>query len=788
MSDLEDSIVTYTAVSSPFGGLSNIGSPGVNGPPVMPEDPYAYVAPLSPELVPLPVYLEFMPPEDDVFSAEEQPLPAAVSPTADSPGYIVDSNPKEDGKDPEEDPIDYPADGGDNDDESSDDDKDDDDDVEEDEDEEEEEHPALADSVLPPIHQIARLLDIPSPPPSPLSLWSSPLPQIPSPPLPVSSPVHVSPPSLPASPTYPLRYRAAMIRLRAETPSTSHPLPLSIPPSGTPPLLPIPLPTSSPPLLLPSTVCRAGVSEVTLPPRKRLCIALGPRYEVNESSSAPTARPSGGFIADYGFDTNEIYRRLDEAHDARAVLSGRLNLLQRDRRSHDYTALLIEREARLSRMAWGRSMDASDTACFEVRALRTKVLAQQTKIAALRAADRARQKMAPKRTTRSTPAATTTTTTTVTNAQLKALIDQGITATLAARYADRSMNGDDNHNSGTENQIKFSTCTLLGSAITWWNSHVKTIGLDSMYAMTWVDLKKKMTDNYCPRTEIKKLKAELWNLKVKEESDKIERYVGGWPNMIHRSVVASEPKTMQEAIEIATELMDKKIHTFAERTGKKNPYGGSKPLCAKCNYHHDGPCAPKCHECNRVGHLACDCRSTTNANAANNQRGTEVGQKPTCYECGAQRHFKRDCSKLKNNNRGNQGGNGNALAKVYVVGCAGTNLDSNVVTGTFLLNNRYVSVLFDTGADRSFVSTVFSSQIDITPTTLDHCYDVKLADGRIIGLNANIRGCTLNFINHPFNIDLMPIELGSLDVIIDMDWLAKYQAVIVCVEKIVRIP
>ncbi|GJX95611.1 putative reverse transcriptase domain-containing protein [Tanacetum coccineum] len=143
---------------------------------------------------------------------------------------------------------------------------------------------------------------------------------------------------------------------------------------------------------------------------------------------------------------------------------------------------------------------------------------------------------------------------------------------------------------------------------------------------------------------------------------------------------------------------------------------------------------------------------------------------------------------MKNNNRGNQGGNGNAPAKVYAVGCAGTNPDSNVVTGTFLLNNRYSSVLFDTGTDRSFVSTAFSSQIDITPSTLDHYYDVELADGRIIRLNAIIQGCTLNFLNHPFNIDLIPVEFGSLDVIIGMDWLAKFQAVIICAEKIVHIP
>nr|GFA04112.1 reverse transcriptase domain-containing protein [Tanacetum cinerariifolium] len=322
-----------------------------------------------------------------------------------------------------------------------------------------------------------------------------------------------------------------------------------------------------------------------------------------------------------------------------------------------------------------------------------------------------------------------------------------------------------------------------------------------------------------PLTEL----ALLYGRMFSKESDKIEKYIEGLPNMIHGSVVASKPKTMQEAVEIATELMDKKIRTSSERetankrkfentsrntqnqqqqsnkrqntgrvyteaSGEKKQSGGSKPLCAKCNYHHDGPCAPKCHNCNKVGHFARDCRNTANINNANNQRGTGLGQKATCYEYGVQGHFKRECPKLKNNNNhGNQGGRNNAPAKVYTVGRVGTDPDTNVVTGTFLLNNRYASVLFDTGANKSFVSTTFSTQINIKPSTLDHCYDVELADGRIIGLNTILRG-TLNILNHPFNINLMPIELGSFDAIIGMDWLAKYQAVISCAEKIVRIP
>nr|GFA94988.1 reverse transcriptase domain-containing protein [Tanacetum cinerariifolium] len=104
----------------------------------------------------------------------------------------------------------------------------------------------------------------------------------------------------------------------------------------------------------------------------------------------------------------------------------------------------------------------------------------------------------------------------------------------------------------------------------------------------------------------------------------------------------------------------------------------------------------------------------------------------TCFECGVQGHYKSDCPKLKNGNQENRAGNKNAVARAYAVGTARTNPNSNVVTGTFFLNNRYALILFDTGADRSFISTTFSSLFDIIPTTLDHGYDVELADGRII--------------------------------------------------------
>ncbi|GJT83582.1 hypothetical protein Tco_1057924 [Tanacetum coccineum] len=287
--------------------------------------------------------------EEDDLPAKEQPLPAASSPTAQSPGYVSESDLEEDqdedDEDPEEDPADYPTDSGsynwdpkdrDDDEEEKESSVDDANDEEDEEEDEEEDHPAPADSVSPPLvhrvtarmsiqpqtpapflskEDIERFLAIPTPPPSPLTLLSLPLPQIRSPPFPVSPPLPLAPPPLPVSPTYSLGYRAAMIRLRAEAPSTSHSPPPHIilshtrantppsgtPPSGTPPLLPIPLPTLSPPLHLLSTDRRADRTEVTLPPWKRLGIALDMRYEVGESSSAPTAGPTRGFRVDYGF-------------------------------------------------------------------------------------------------------------------------------------------------------------------------------------------------------------------------------------------------------------------------------------------------------------------------------------------------------------------------------------------------------------------------------------------------------------------------------------------------------
>ncbi|GJV66838.1 reverse transcriptase domain-containing protein [Tanacetum coccineum] len=267
-----------------------------------------------------------------------------------------------------------------------------------------------------------------------------------------------------------------------------------------------------------------------------------------------------------------------------------------------------------------------------------------------------------------------------------------------------------------------------------------------------------MAEVYSLRNEIQKMEFELWNLTVKnndlaaytqrfqeltmmctkivpEEEDQVEKFTGGLPDNIQGNVIAAEPTRLQDVVRIANNLMDQKLKGYAMKN-------------------------------------------------AENKRRLEVnqrdnrGQQPPFkrLNCRRQGHYMSDCQKLKGQNHGNKAGNkndvGKAREKAYVLGGGDANLDSNVIKGTFLLNNHYTSMIFDSGADRSFVSTTFSTFLDITPDTLDVSYAVELADKRI----------------SETNIDLMPVEPGSFDVIIDMDWLANHHAVIVCDEKIARIP
>ncbi|GJZ05421.1 putative reverse transcriptase domain-containing protein, partial [Tanacetum coccineum] len=296
---------------------------------------------------------------------------------------------------------------------------------------------------------------------------------------------------------------------------------------------------------------------------------------------------------------------------------------------------------------------------------------------------------------------------------------------------------------------------------------------------------------------------------VPNEKDKVERFIGGLPENIQGNVIVAEPTKLQDAIRIANNLMDQKMKGYARSAKNKrrlenNPRDnrGQQQVFKQQNARGQNVARAYTAENNekkgRVSHMTRDCKVTVTPNT---QRAL-VGNQPgiVCYECGRPRHFKKDCPKLRNQNRGNKTRNKNgnktknltggneAIATAYAIGGGGANPDSNVVMGTFLLNNCYASMLFDSGANRSFVSSTFSALLDVVPSTLDTSYAVKLADGRISETNVVLRSYTLGLLGHSFDIDLMPIELGSFDVIIDMDWLAKYHALIVCNEKVVRIP
>ncbi|GKB18108.1 putative reverse transcriptase domain-containing protein [Tanacetum coccineum] len=262
-----------------------------------------------------------------------------------------------------------------------------------------------------------------------------------------------------------------------------------------------------------------------------------------------------------------------------------------------------------------------------------------------------------------------------------------------------------------------------------------------MVEMEMRELMKLMVEVYCLRNEIQKMESELWNLTMKNND------------------LATYTQRFQELTMLCTKMV------LEEEDRVEKFIGGLLD--------------------NIQGNVI-------DAEPTRLQDAVRIANNLMDQKLKGQGHYKSDFPKLKDQNRGNKTGNkngvGKARGKAYVLGRGDANPDSNVVKGMFLLNNHYASMLFDSGANRSFVSTTFSTLLDITPDTLDVSYAVELADERISETNTILRGCTLGLLGHPFNIDLMPVELGSFDVIIGMDWLANHHTVIVCDEKIMRIP
>nr|GEV74148.1 putative reverse transcriptase domain-containing protein [Tanacetum cinerariifolium] len=274
----------------------------------------------------------------------------------------------------------------------------------------------------------------------------------------------------------------------------------------------------------------------------------------------------------------------------------------------------------------------------------------------------------------------------------------------------------------------------------------------------------------------------------------MEVFIGRLPRSIKGNVTTSKPQTLKEAINIAQsyrnnhknirnnrtndfrQQQNRRLETFksyAATPTKNHRYTGNHPLFHRCTLHHTGPCTIRCRVCNKIAHLTKNCKNKGPATRSNLQPVSVI-----CHACGEKGHYRSQCLKT----------NINANGRTYLLRDKNSHQDPNVVTGTFLLNRHPARTLFNSGAERSFVSISFASMLNILSIILDTTYNIEMADGNLVSTNTVIQGCTLTLLNQPFENDLMPIKLGSFEFVISMDCLFKYHAKIICDEKVVHIP
>nr|GEW40306.1 hypothetical protein [Tanacetum cinerariifolium] len=396
-------------------------------------------------------------------------------------------------------------------------------------------------------------------------------------------------------------------------------------------------------------------------------------------------------------------------------------------------------------------------------------------------------------------------------------------------------------------KVKFATATLHSQALTLWNSQVATLGREVANGRPWTKVKQMMTDEFCLTEEVQRLEYELRHLKLRDmniatyierfnelallcpdavpnEKKKVELYIKGLPEIIKGETTSSRPATLNEAMRMEHALMEQKIQAKNERKDKgikrkwennnqgnnnnnrcnrgnyqnnnyhnqnnsqkqnnaraltmaQNKGANQTRIAFKCNRYrrcHFDQCPLKCDNYGRMGHKAKDCQSKNVAS------GAIVQSNVVCYECRERGHKSRSCPK-KADRRGK-----NLQGQAYVICDAEHNQGPNVVKGTFLLNNRYATMLLDSGVNKSFMDIKFSHLIDIKPVKLNSSYEVELADEKVGSTNSILRGCTLNLLDHLFDIDLMTIELGTFNVIVGMDFLVECDALIVCVRKYIE--
>nr|GEV57950.1 reverse transcriptase domain-containing protein [Tanacetum cinerariifolium] len=700
-SDNASSAVTYTSISSDSDGPS-WGIPLVNAGELPKMDPYEEVSqqgqapPLLPTYVPDPMELDehvpvYVPePEHpeyhvtlyDDMQVEDQPYIDDALLIAESPGHIADSEsmeedsidyldePEDDDEDPEEDPeedhTNYPANRGEGNDEPFDDDNDDDDTDDEDEEptededdgEEEKEHLALADS------SAVRVVD-----PVPSTGDTEEFKTNESAPTPRSPQTRVS-----FSQT---RLRKVRKTVKLEPPMSAS-IETRISEHATAPIPPTNPANDQAPLAHRTTmICmRDDIPEEDMPPQRRFVLtALPPGCDVAESSVAAVARPPRedvGYVRALQASEHRMMTSIEEVNlridrrDIRLeidVVSGQMTAYETELHKRQSTEDLVVRQMMRIHVLEARAqidmVEDTDSSCYIIMPVTRQG---------------ANDAMTPE--------------------SIQDMIDQAIQRNSTHTQDDPSQSSGGGLRRTVQparvcSYTDFMKCQHLNFKGTegvvglsqWLKNMESVFHISGCVVDNQVKLATYTLLVYTQRFQELALMCTKF---LADEIEKVEKYISGLPDNIHRNVMFTRPKTLDDAID-------------------------------------------------------------------------------------------------------NDNGNGIAQGRAYALGGRDASPDSNVIMGTFLFNNRYATILFDTGADMSFVSTTFSALIDIDPTTLENFYDVELADGKTIGVNTVNRGCTLNFMNYPFNIDLMPVPLGSFDVIIGMDWLTKYHGVISCDEKIVRV-
>ncbi|KAJ9544597.1 hypothetical protein OSB04_024304 [Centaurea solstitialis] len=344
------------------------------------------------------------------------------------------------------------------------------------------------------------------------------------------------------------------------------------------------------------------------------------------------------------------------------------------------------------------------------------------------------------------------------------------------------------------NKVEYAACLLQGRALTWWNTQIQTRGRDATGQISWEDFKKMLKEEFCPRSEIQKLEAELWHHEMKgsdittyttrfhelaklvphlvaPEQNRVDRYVWGLSPIIRGNVTAADPKTLQEAVNLANRLANNAVRsgTFS-RDSAKGKRKMEEPARGKFGQRF-----------NKDRKVA--------KNFGIQAPAPEKGKGPQLWNPD---HYRNVCPKRNQRSHANptppatQGNRGGlARGRAFVIGAEEAKQNPDVVTGTFLLNNYPASVLFDSGADRSYVSLEFRPKIKKKSQNLKEEHIIEYSNGELVKANKVVRKCTLGLAGKDFSIDLIQIKIGSFDIIVGMDWMSNHRATICCAENIV---